>query len=686
MRRLGAFGERDDARRKSPLVIAFPQTDRPSVSILVLTQEQLEHLAGCLSRLERTIDAERTPYEVILVFNGTEPRAAQTFLKSVSGVHAHRLALNAGFGGGNNYAAARARGEFLIFLNDDAEVEPGWLDALVDTALAQPNAGAVGSRILFLDGSLQEAGGIIWSDGSTHPLGRGARPGSLAYSYVRPVDYVSANGLLVRRADFETLGGFDPRYFPAYYEDADLCLGLRHRLGRELLYESRAVIRHVEAASTPDKAFRSFLFRRNQALLREKWADVLPLYAAPEPESPVAVANAVLRRRGNPTRVLVIDDRLPDPGLGSGFVRAQELFEELGWAGVAATIYPSDRGHPPKENSLAAFGVDVVEESLADHLARPENRYDVVIVSRPHNADLFLELLRRAQPNARIVYDAEALYHKRLWIQVELEEDDEKRSLREAEAAAMERVETHVAHFADAVVAISHEERDWLEAIPNHAPVELMAPLLNAIEMGPADPETRADAVFVAGWLGGDDSPNVDALRWYCREVLPHVRGALPGFRTLVTGKNPPLPVAQLAGENVVLLGFVASLRVLYSSARIAIAPIRMGAGVKIKTMEALQYGVPVVATTVGAEGMGLTDALEVDVTDDPREFARRIVALATDSAVWLARRKALEARVGAWETQRVNWADVVTRALDRPVRSADALRQTNIERRATSG
>ena len=80
------------------------------------------------------------------------------------------------------------------------------------------------------------------------------------------------------------------------------------------------------------------------------------------------------------------------------------------------------------------------------------------------------------------------------------------------------------------------------------------------------------------------------------------------------------------------------SIRELYNAARIAVAPIRMGAGVKNKTMEALQYGVPVVATAVGAEGMGLTDGLEIDVTDDPLEYARRIGALATDSAVWLDR------------------------------------------------
>src|SRR6185312_9863438 len=115
----------------------------------------------------------------------------------------------------------------------------------------------------------------IWSDGSTKPVGRGERPGSLAYSYVRNVDYTSANGMLVLREDFERLGGFDNRYFPAYYEDTDLCLALRHELKQEILYEPRAIISHVEAASSTDPNFRHFLFRRNRALLADKWREVL---------------------------------------------------------------------------------------------------------------------------------------------------------------------------------------------------------------------------------------------------------------------------------------------------------------------------------------------------------------------------------------------------------------------------
>lgn len=650
-------------------MIVLDRADRPLVSIVILTQDQLEHLGRCLSSIQRSVDGKQVPYEVILVFNGTDPSAVQTFLKSVVGLRPIQLALNLGFGGGNNFAVRRARGEYLAFLNDDATVEPGWLEALLRTAVAYPCAGAVGSRILFADGSLQEAGGIIWSDGSTRPLGRGAPKGSLAYSYLRPVDYISANGLLVRRAAFDALGGFDARYFPAYYEDTDLCLGLRHRLGLEVLYEPRAVIKHVEAASSQDNAFRSFLFRRNQALLREKWSDELSIYARPEPESPAAVRRADLRRRGNPTRVLVIDDRLPDPGrglggLGSGFVRALELFAELNSSEFAVAIYPTDRSDPPKENTLSSLGVDVIEEDLGEHLSRPGVEYDVVIISRPHNAEIFLGSIRAALPDAKVIYDAEALYHKRLRIQAELEGNAERREFRETEAAAMERLESSIAASVDAVVAISHEEHAWLIAVPNHARTEFMIPLLSGIEMGPSNPAERAGAVFVAGWLGGDDSPNVDALSWYCQHVVPQIRSLLPNFRTYVTGKNPPLRVAQLADENVILTGFVRSIRDLYASARVAIAPIRVGAGVKNKTMEALQHGVPVVATQVGAEGLGVRDRVEIDITDDPREFAQRIVTLATDAAAWSLRRNAIETYVATLEKVRLRWPDVIFRAI----------------------
>lgn len=649
-------------------MLKLEPSDRPVASIIILTQNNLALLRDCLGSIANSVDAVRTPYEVLVLFNGTPADAAKTFMKNVTGTRSRHVALNLGFGGGNNFAAKEAKGRFLVFLNDDTITEPGWLEALVAAAERDASIGIVGSRIVFPDGSLQEAGGIIWSDGSTRPLGRGEPPQSLAYSYVRQVDYTSANGMLIRRVDFEALGGFDSRFFPAYYEDTDLCLGVRHTLGKAIVYEPRSVIRHIEAASSPNADFRSFLFRRNQALLVDKWAEELATYAAPEPESPMAVERAVLRRRGDPIRVLVLDDRLPDAGLdagglGSGFVRARELFEELAHPGFAVALCPTDAQTIARENTIAALGVDVITEPLAEHLLRPEKSYDVVIISRPHNFNVF-EMVKAHAPEALLIYDAEALYHKRLWIQARLETDPDRRIALEAEAVMMEQLERRIAKSADRLVAISEDERAWLESVEGHAPVEFMRPLLSGIVMTPANPLRRNGAVFVAGWLAGAESPNADAVRWYSEYVLPHVRSMLPDLRTRVTGKNPPLVVEMLASKHLVLTGFVDSIAELYRSARLAIVPTRIGAGVKNKTMEALQFGVPVVATSIGAEGLGLYDGVEIDITDDPVDFAQRVVALATNDVLWQQRRSAIEDRVAQWEHECVPWNDVVTRTL----------------------
>jgi GT2 family glycosyltransferase len=658
-------------------MITIGCSETPIASVIILTHDNLELLAGCLASLQDSIDAGLVPHEVIVVFQEMDPHSVRSFLKSIRGIRPLQVPLNLGFGGANNFAARHARGRHLVFLNDDTTTRPGWLGHLVRMADADDSIAAVGSRIVFPDGRLQEAGAILWSDGSCYPVGRGERAESLAYSYVRPVDYASANGLLVRRASFEAVGGFDERFFPGYYEDLDLCMSLRHHLEQRIAYEPRSIIVHVESATmNRDPEFRAFLFRRHRAAFYEKWAGVLPAHPRPDPASSIAIEAAILGRMGSTTRLLLIDDRVPFAGLGSGFGRMTDLMEDLGDAQFAVAFYPSDRRHAPLENPLADLGVDVIDEPLSKHLQRPEKRYDVVVISRPHNFETFYDLLRASLPEAAIVYDAEALYHKRLRLQASLAGDEGDRARLKEQAGAMESLERNVARSVDRLVAVSDDELRWLEDVQGHAPMEFVRPLSRGIARSPSGPETRGDAVFVAGWLGGEESPNVDALLWYAREVVPHILERLPHFRTFVTGTNPPLSVEAIAGPAIVLMGFVASVERCYASARVAIVPVRAGAGVNIKTIEALQYGVPVVSTTVGAQGLGLVDGEAIDVTDDPREFALRIVALATDNLKWLHRREAIAEVVERWTQERTSWSDIVGRTLRDKESSRKALLQ----------
>lgn len=183
------------------------------------------------------------------------------------------------FGGGCNRGAAESSGEFLLFLNDDIEVLPGWLEALVETADRHPDAGAVGSLILFPDSTMQEAGAIVWRDGSTLCINRGGQVEVNPYNFLRPVDYCSACSLLVRRQPWAALGGFDARYFPAYYEGVDLCFGLA-RAGFRILFQprSRAVHRETASSSTLRRDFAPQSLRKlRQRLIDHAYLGVRPL-------------------------------------------------------------------------------------------------------------------------------------------------------------------------------------------------------------------------------------------------------------------------------------------------------------------------------------------------------------------------------------------------------------------------
>lgn len=260
----------------------------PAVSIIILVTKDTGRLRRCLA----SIDAHRPANvvtELIVVANGTAPEQLR-WLAARDDVVLLAANVNLGFGGGCNWAARAASGERLLFMNDDAVVTAGWLDSLYH-ALDDETVGVAGSRILLSNGTLQEAGGVVWRDGSTSGVGRGMDPNAPEYSLVRDVDYVSFCSTMVTRQAWEAVGGFDQRYFPAYYEDTDFCLTVRS-LGWRVICEPRSVVVHEEGSST-GASFKSFLTRRHRELFVAKWEDTL---AGCEPSPSLATGQRAVRR------------------------------------------------------------------------------------------------------------------------------------------------------------------------------------------------------------------------------------------------------------------------------------------------------------------------------------------------------------------------------------------------------
>jgi hypothetical protein len=200
----------------------------------------------------------------------------------VTGVQLIGSTANLGLAGAGNRGRQSARGDLLVLLHDDAEIEPGWLEALVETADAHPEAGVVGGKVLSFDGELQNAGMILWSDGTTAPPWTGEPPSPDTFDRVRPVDYCGTSSLLVRASIWDAIGGLDERFYPVYFVDVDLALAVRE-LGRSVLCQPRSRIRHHRGASGSHR-WRHFVADRNRHRLVDKWGAVLDRYE-PVPHS-----------------------------------------------------------------------------------------------------------------------------------------------------------------------------------------------------------------------------------------------------------------------------------------------------------------------------------------------------------------------------------------------------------------
>jgi GT2 family glycosyltransferase len=252
--------------------LSLPLSDTPRVSIVIVAASAPTYLASCLRALERNAPAT-IPFETIVVLNEW-PAAAEAGLRAAwSGIRIVASPVNLGLAGAGNRGRSLARGEYLILLHDDAEVEPGWMEALIETADTHPEAGAIGGKVLHPDGRLQGAGGILWSDATTARPWSGKTPPATAFDTLRAVDFCGTSSLLIRTTAWDAIGGLEERIHPLYYVDVDLSMALR-QLGFAVLYQPRSRIRHHQGVSS-DQRFRRFATERNRAFFIEKWRKAL---------------------------------------------------------------------------------------------------------------------------------------------------------------------------------------------------------------------------------------------------------------------------------------------------------------------------------------------------------------------------------------------------------------------------
>jgi GT2 family glycosyltransferase/glycosyltransferase involved in cell wall biosynthesis len=604
---------------------AVPASATPRASIVVPVYGQFAHTLACLRALAAHPPA--ADVEVIVVDDASSDDTP-ALLPRIEGLRYHRRDANGGFIAACNDGAALARGEFLAFLNNDTVPQPGWLDALLATFDAVPGAGLVGAQLLYPDGRLQEAGGVVFRDGSAWNYGRFGSPSDPRYGYLRDADYLSGAAIAIPRALFAAIGGFDAHYSPAYYEDTDLAFAVR-AAGRRVLYQPAARVVHDEGATsgTDPGSGPKAAQARNQARFAARRGAELATF--PEPGT---VPTPALLHRDRP-QVLVVDALVPRPDQDSGSMRIFNLMRLLREEGAHVVFLPANREHAGAHTeALHAMGIEAWHAPFAQRapgwLREHGPRFASVLASRHYVAREFLPLLRAHAPQARLVFDSVDLHFLRERREAELAGD--RALLRMAERTRHRELD--VIARSDATLVVSAAERELLAREAPGAQVEVLS---NVHEVaGPGLPfARRRDLVFVGGFR---HPPNVDAVLWFARDVFPRIRAAVPDMHFHCIGGDVPPAIAALAGApGIVVHGHVPDIDPYMDGCRIGVAPLRYGAGVKGKVNLSMAHGQPVVATPCAVEGMHLADGADVLVAGDADAFADAVVRLYRDEALW---------------------------------------------------
>jgi GT2 family glycosyltransferase/glycosyltransferase involved in cell wall biosynthesis len=620
--------------------IHVPRFERPVVSIVIPM-----HSSGAIG--ERTLRqlvrvTTGVAYELVLV-DDTADAATARVIGAVQNAQVVTNEQNTGFLRSNNRAAEVARGDYLVLLNDDTEVQPGWLEALVDCAGSDGSIAYVASKLVYPDGRLQEAGGIVWSDGTGWNYGRGDNPAKPEYNFRRDVDYGSAAAALVRADAWREAGGFDERFSPGYYEDTDLCMRLRE-LGYRVVYEPRALVVHLEGASHgtgPGDARGKRRQEINHPRFVAKWRATLEAEHHPPPPAgrPRVAAD---RNRG--TQVLVIDHRVPMPDCDSGSLRMFELLRSLREHGCRVTFLPDNLlPEQPYTEWMQSFGIEVLYDpiDLPAELATRANDVSLAIVSRPQIAARHVDAVRERLPKSQVVYDTVDLHYLREQRRADVGEGAP------AKAATLREIELALIRACDRTIVISEPERDHVLAEVPDADL-VVIPNANDVAVHVPPPDGRMGLVFVGGF---QHTPNMDAVIVLVRDVMPHVWRELPDYPVTIVGPHAPPEINALASERVHVAGKVDDLEELLSRARATVAPLRFGAGMKGKVTQSLAAGLPVVTTPVGAEGLG--DDPPVLIEEDPAAIAAAVVRLCRDDELWLRLSRAgLRAAEAGWSRE----------------------------------
>lgn len=563
-----------------------------------------------------------------------------------------RMPSNAGFVDNCNHAAAQARGDVLLFLNNDTLVGDGWLEALMGSLRRRPGVGVVGSQVYGSDGGLLESGGIFWGNGDVWNHGRGFGPERwFELDHEREVDYVSGCAMAIRRELWQQLEGFDTRYRPAYCEDADFCLRAR-AAGSAVLVQPQSRILHLEGLSnarSTDAGLKRYQ-TVNLEQLRQRWSRVF-LSEQPVDMSRQLLASDRGLRRG--PVALVVDHYFPTPDRDAGSRCTLALVSSLLALGFKVIFLPENfAAMASYRRRLESWGVLClwgagISQNWPGWLEKQVERIDVILYNRPHITARFLPTLTRLYPDAYRVYNTHDLHGLREQLEARQGDGPGHRLLPPEEPAdSLEALctdqERLILQQVHAVMSISPKETALLRRHLRGGVHTVPGYISRWRGAGALREEAGQSVLFVGGF---GHKPNRVGLRWFLEQVWPLLAADV---RLIVVGSNcpPELELLLRGTAGVQFEGSVSDQKLaeLYGRTRLSLAPLPYGAGLKGKVVEALSWGHRVVGSAYAFEGLEqepfAVPAIARRCCSTPEEFA---VAIREGLAMPAAEAEALD-------------------------------------------
>ncbi|TVU71287.1 glycosyltransferase [Cobetia crustatorum] len=610
--------------RKEYPVLSLPEVESPDVTIVIPVHNKFALTYHSLAAL--ILAHNEATYEVIVVDDCSTDKTTELD-KIVENVRIITNEHNLGFLRNCNKAVQEANGDFVVMLNNDTEVTSGWLDEMIDTFNRFDGVGMVGSKLIYPDGKLQEAGGIVWGNGQPWNLGNRGNSQAPEWNYARQVDYLSGASLMLPRTLWNEVNGFSDEFAPAYYEDTDLAFKIRDS-GYKTVYAPYSIVVHFEGMSNGRDESQGI--KKHQAInaprFRSKWVDSYMHNGEPN------FSNVSKNKdRGIAYRVLMIDHAVPRPDHDAGSYAAVQEIRMLQANGFKVSFVAENMAHMGKyTDELQKMGVECFyspfQTSVSQVLETRGSEYDVVYITRYDVAERHLPAVKQYTRAKVLFNNADLHFLRELRAALAAGQKDLSGPLatRDRELALMRKVDGILSYNpTEHAVIMSHNlQVDNLHICPW---------VLDG--RGHKTPyQERSGIAFLGGYR---HTPNVEAVEFFVEKVMPQLRKRLPGVAFHIYGSAMPESFNKYASEDVILEGFVENLDDVFESARVMIAPLLSGAGIKGKVLEGMSAGIPQVLTPVAAEATGLTHGVSAMIVEEPLAWVEAIVEVYEDEHRW---------------------------------------------------